>query len=62
MGILMIGFAYRTSVFYFFKSIFLSVRFAEVSDVVNGIVFLLSDLSAMVNGVTLPIDGGFLAC
>jgi NAD(P)-dependent dehydrogenase (short-subunit alcohol dehydrogenase family) len=36
-------------------------RFAEVSDVVSCIIFLLSDLSAMVNGVTLPIDGGFLA-
>jgi L-xylulose reductase len=36
-------------------------RFAEVSDVVNCIVFLLSDLSSMVNGVTLPVDGGFLA-
>ena len=36
-------------------------RFAEVEDVVNCIVFLLSGKSAMVNGVTLPIDGGFLA-
>jgi NAD(P)-dependent dehydrogenase (short-subunit alcohol dehydrogenase family) len=58
----MMRFAYRTSVIYLVSSVFLSVRFAEVSDVVNGIVFLLSDLSAMVNGVTLPIDGGFLAC
>ncbi len=59
----MMPFAYRTTtVIYFVSSIFVSVRFAEVSDVVNGIVFLLSDLSAMVNGVTLPIDGGFLAC
>ncbi|CAN9508715.1 unnamed protein product [Ophioblennius macclurei] len=37
-------------------------RFAEVEDVVNCILFLLSDQSAMVNGVTLPVDGGFLAC
>uniref|UniRef100_A0A8B9HLA4 Dicarbonyl/L-xylulose reductase n=1 Tax=Astyanax mexicanus TaxID=7994 RepID=A0A8B9HLA4_ASTMX len=37
-------------------------KFAEVEDVVNSILFLLSDKSAMTNGVTLPIDGGFLAC
>ena len=36
-------------------------RFAEVEDVVNCIVFLRSGKSAMVIGVTLPIDGGFLA-
>lgn len=36
-------------------------RFAEVEDVVNCILFLLSDNSSMVNGITLPIDGGFLA-
>jgi len=36
-------------------------RFAEVEDVVNCILFLLSKKAAMVNGVTLPIDGGFLA-
>lgn len=36
-------------------------KFAEVEDVVNSILFLLSDKSAMTNGVTLPIDGGFLA-
>ncbi|KAJ7984795.1 hypothetical protein DPEC_G00358480 [Dallia pectoralis] len=37
-------------------------RFAEVEDVVNSILFLLSDKSSMTNGVTLPVDGGFLAC
>ncbi|XP_029454910.1 L-xylulose reductase [Rhinatrema bivittatum] len=37
-------------------------RFAEVDDVVNSVLFLLSDKSAMITGVTLPIDGGFLAC
>ncbi|XP_053309342.1 L-xylulose reductase [Spea bombifrons] len=37
-------------------------RFAEVEDVVNGILFLLSDKSAMISGVCLPVDGGFLAC
>ncbi|XP_062930504.1 L-xylulose reductase-like isoform X2 [Mobula hypostoma] len=33
----------------------------ELEDVVNAIIFLLSDKSAMINGVTLPVDGGFLA-
>ncbi|AWP17182.1 L-xylulose reductase [Scophthalmus maximus] len=37
-------------------------RFAEVEDVVNSIIFMLSDKSNMTNGVTLPVDGGFLAC
>lgn len=36
-------------------------RFGEVSEVVNAVVFLLSDRSGMINGVELPIDGGFLA-
>lgn len=36
-------------------------RFAEVEDVVNSVVFLLSDESDMVNGHMLPVDGGFLA-
>ena len=34
-------------------------RFAEEQDVVNAIVFLLSDKAAMVNGAFLPVDGGF---
>ncbi|XP_063309471.1 L-xylulose reductase [Pelobates fuscus] len=37
-------------------------RFAEVEDVVNSILFLLSDKSAMITGSCLPVDGGFLAC
>lgn len=37
-------------------------RFAEVSDVVEPIVYLLSDRSAFVNGHSLPIEGGYLAC
>ncbi|KAM6951309.1 L-xylulose reductase [Aplochiton taeniatus] len=37
-------------------------RFAEVEDVVNSVLFLLSDKSSMTHGVTLPVDGGFLAC
>ncbi|EZA57458.1 L-xylulose reductase, partial [Ooceraea biroi] len=36
-------------------------RFAEVDEVVDCIVYLLSDRSSMINGVCLPIDGGFLA-
>ena len=36
-------------------------RFAEVEGVTSCILFLLSDKAAMVNGVTLPVDGGFLA-
>lgn len=33
----------------------------EVEDVVNSVLFLLSDKSAMTNGAFLPVDGGFLA-
>ena len=36
-------------------------KFAEIDDVVNAIVYLLSDSSEMVNGVALPVDGRFLA-
>jgi len=36
-------------------------KFAEVEDVVHAIMYLLSNKSDMINGVTLPIDGGFLA-
>lgn len=35
-------------------------KFAEVDDVVNSILFLLSDGSAMTTGASLPVDGGFL--
>jgi L-xylulose reductase len=34
-------------------------RFAEVEDVVDPILFLLSDASAMLNGSVMPIEGGF---
>ena len=37
-------------------------KFAEVEDVVNAVLYLLSDKADMINGSTLPIDGGFLAC
>src|SRR5258708_1076364 len=36
-------------------------RFARPRDVANAVCFLLSDRAAMINGVCLPIDGGFLA-
>ncbi|XP_047516401.1 L-xylulose reductase-like [Pieris napi] len=36
-------------------------RFGEVQEAVNAIVFLLSNKSSMINGVHLPVDGGFLA-
>ncbi|XP_076673732.1 L-xylulose reductase [Andrena cerasifolii] len=36
-------------------------RFGEVDEVVDAVVYLLSDRSSMINGVTLPVDGGFLA-
>ena len=34
------------------------VCLAEVKDVVNATVFLLSDKSSMITGSTLPVDGG----
>lgn len=36
-------------------------KFAEEEDVVNSILFLLSDKAAMITGATLPVDGGFVA-
>ncbi|XP_050298580.1 L-xylulose reductase-like [Anthonomus grandis grandis] len=36
-------------------------RFGEISEVVNTVLFLLSDQSSMITGVTLPIDGGYTA-
>ncbi|KAL8163360.1 UNVERIFIED_CONTAM: hypothetical protein K2H54_018919 [Gekko kuhli] len=35
-------------------------KFAEVADVVDSILFLLSGQSNMTTGVVLPVDGGFL--
>ena len=34
---------------------------AEVENVVDTILFLLSDRSSMTTGSTVPVDGGFLA-
>jgi NAD(P)-dependent dehydrogenase (short-subunit alcohol dehydrogenase family) len=36
-------------------------RFAECEDIASVVCFLLSDAAAMLNGLALPIDGGFLA-
>lgn len=36
-------------------------RFAEVEEVVGPILFLLSGSSSMINGTTVPVDGGFLS-
>ncbi|XP_011313219.1 L-xylulose reductase [Fopius arisanus] len=36
-------------------------RFAEVDEVIDAIVYLLSDRSSMITGAALPVDGGFLA-
>ena len=36
-------------------------RFGEVKEVVDPILFLLSDRSAYINGQMLPVEGGFLA-
>ncbi|KAL4241020.1 hypothetical protein ACF0H5_001799 [Mactra antiquata] len=35
-------------------------RLAEVEDVVNTTIFLLSDKSSMINGAILPVDGGMI--
>jgi L-xylulose reductase len=37
------------------------LTFAEVEEVIHAILFLMSDKSSMINGITLPVDGGFLA-
>lgn len=36
-------------------------RFAEPLEVAHAIVYLLSDQAGMIHGVSLPVDGGFLA-
>ena len=33
----------------------------DVEDVADAIIFLLSDKSRMLNGITMPVDGGFCA-
>ncbi|MET3926336.1 SDR family oxidoreductase [Devosia sp. 2618] len=36
-------------------------RFAVPDDVAEAVLFLLSDAAAMINGISLPVDGGFQA-
>ena len=33
-----------------------------MEEVVDAVIFLLSDRASMIHGTTLPVDGGFLAC
>jgi NAD(P)-dependent dehydrogenase (short-subunit alcohol dehydrogenase family) len=35
-------------------------RFAEPDDIAEVILFLLSDESSMVNGISMPVDGGYM--
>ena len=35
-------------------------RFADPDDIANIILFLLSDEAAMVNGISMPVDGGYM--
>lgn len=37
-------------------------RVGQTEDLVGPVIFLASDMSRYVTGVTLPVDGGFLAC
>ncbi|MDX1683371.1 MAG: SDR family oxidoreductase, partial [Phycisphaeraceae bacterium] len=37
-------------------------RFGEADEIAGGAVYLASDAASFVNGHTLVIDGGFLAC
>ena len=45
-----------------FKSIVPLGCLGEVSDVAHAMVFLASDEAKFVNGVSLPIDGGWMTC
>ncbi|XP_972085.2 L-xylulose reductase [Tribolium castaneum] len=36
-------------------------RFGEVQEVVDAVLFLLSDKASMITGTCLPVDGGYLA-
>lgn len=47
--------------YYFYLCKIVFTKFSEVDEVIDAIVYLLSDRSSMINGVALPIDGGFLA-
>ena len=36
-------------------------RLGQTEDLVGPVIFLASDMSRYVTGVTMPVDGGFLA-
>ena len=36
-----------------------AARFADPRDVANAVVYLASPAADMINGVTLPVDGGY---
>lgn len=37
-------------------------RFVEIREVIDPILFLLGSESSMISGITMPIDGGLVAC
>lgn len=37
-------------------------RFAEPQEIADVIIYLLSDKASMVNGIIMPVDGGYTAC
>lgn len=37
-------------------------RFAELNEVTDPVIFLLSDKSSFINGHSVPIEGGYCAC
>lgn len=48
--------------FVFLRSSLKNLILLEIDEVVDAVVFLLSDRSSMINAATLPVDGGFLGC
>ncbi len=45
----------------YFKAVIPFHRYGSPADVAHAVVFLASDLSGFINGVALPIDGGYTA-
>ena len=54
-------FEHKTKVEAFMKTVPLR-RITQLEDVVNAVVFLLSEHSSLISGVSLPVDGGEAAC